>query len=294
MIDTAVVGTPLPARAVTLSVRRMLAFAAGIGDATPALFDDAAPGFVAHPALCVALEWPVVSDPASAAALVPDAAERLRAVHLVQDSSFHQPLRAGTALVTSGSVTGVWRGGAGVRLACTLHTASADGQALVSSRTVAVYRGVSASGADRPPADEAAVPAPEPAGAPPDVETDIPIDAALPHRYSECSGIWNPIHTERRVARAAGLPDIVLHGSATWALAGSVLVTQLAGGDPTRLRRLRGRFAALVFPDSRLTLQAQTRRDALGCHVHFSVLKPTGEAAIADGYAFIADAATPA
>ena len=79
MIDTAIVGLPLASRETRVSARQMLAYAAGIGDTSPAVFDDAAPGFMAHPALCVALEWPVVSDPATTATLVPDAADRMRA-----------------------------------------------------------------------------------------------------------------------------------------------------------------------------------------------------------------------
>ena len=280
------VGLPLPAREAEVTPRLMLAFAAGIGDLSEPVFDDAAPGFMAHPALCVALEWPVVSAPA-VAAMVPDPADRLRAVHLVQDSTFHRPVRAHTRVITSGLVTGAWRGNSGVRSACTLRTADTDGRLLVTSRSMAVYRGVQASGDDRPSNDEAPVPDAPARGTPPDVEAALDIDAALPHRYTECSGIWNPIHTERRVARAAGLPDIVVHGTATWALAGSALVARVAGGDPSRLARLRGRFGALVFPGSRLTLRATVQSEGGDSHVHFTVFTPQGEAAIADGYALV-------
>lgn len=293
MIDTAIVGLPLASRETRVSARQMLAYAAGIGDTSPAVFDDAAPGFMAHPALCVALEWPVVSDPATTATLVPDAADRMRAVHLVQDSTFHRPIRAGDRLVTSGTVNGAWRGAGGTRTACLLRTTDSAGTPVVTTRTVAVYRGVEASGPDSPAANDDPIP-PAPAdGTGHDFELTLETDPALPHRYTECSGIWNPIHTERRVARAAGLPDIVLHGTATWALAGSAIIARLAGGDPGRLRRLRGRFAALVFPGQRLTLRARTRLDAAGCHVHFSVLVPSGESALADGYAVVTGPARP-
>ena len=285
MIDTATVGLPLASRESRITVRQMLAYAAGLGDTSPAVFDDAAPGFVAHPALCVALEWPVISDPATAAALVPEAADRLRAVHLVQDSTFHRPVRAGDRLITSGTVSGVWRGSGGTRTACLLGTFDGAGTPVVTSRTVAVYRGVDACGPDRPANDEAPPPPPPAPGAHRELELDIEVDPALPHRYTECSGIWNPIHTERRVARAAGLPDIVVHGTASWALAGSAIVSQFAGGDPTRLLRLRGRFGALVFPGSTLRLRATARPDDTGCDVHFTVFTPAGDPAVADGYA---------
>ena len=289
MIETSAVGLPLPARDTTITVRRMLAFAAGIGDVSPAVFDDASPAFVAHPALCVSLEWAVIGDPAAQAVLVPDPADRLRAVHLVQDSTFHRPLRAGERVTTSGTVTGVWRGNAGARTACMLRSLDHEGLPVVTSRTVAVYRGVSTEGPDRAPSDEAPVPAAPEAASVEVFEVAIEIDPALPHRYSECAGIWNPIHTERRVARAAGLPDVVVHGTATWALAGTAIVKHVGGGDASRLRRLRGRFGALVFPGSRLLLKARSLRDPNGSHVHFEVTTPSGEAAIAEGYAFLSD-----
>ncbi|RVT51299.1 MaoC/PaaZ C-terminal domain-containing protein [Rubrivivax albus] len=287
MIDSAVVGLHFPRRETTVSTRRMLAYAAGIGDLTPAVFDDSAPDFMAHPALCVSLEWPVVSDPGMAATLVPEAADRLRAMHLIQDSTFHRPIRAGERLATGGTVTGVWRGNSGTRTACTLQTVDAQGAAIVTSRTVALYRGVEATGEDRPPAEEAPLPSAPKASECAGFESVLDIDAALPHRYTECAGIWNPIHTERRVARTAGLPDILVHGTATWAMAGSAIVARCAPGAPGLLRRLRGRFGALVMPRSALRLRASLQHDAEGCHVHFEVLTPAGDAAIADGYALL-------
>jgi acyl dehydratase len=290
MIPTGIVGRSLRAHEARVTPRRMLAFAAGIGDLSTALFDDASEGFVAHPGLCVALEWPVVSDPETLAWSVPVAAERTRAVHLVQDSVFHQPLRAGDRVSTTGTVDGVWRGSSGVRSACTLRTIDAEGRARVSTRTIAVYLGVQADGDDRPAAEDPVLAVPAlPAGAE-SLQIPIPIEPTLPHRYSECTGIWNPIHTERRAARAAGLPDIVVHGTATWALAGSALVGALGDGDATSLRRLRGRFGALVFPGSVLNLRARHHGDERGTHVHFSVHTPNGDAAIADGYALLCTA----
>ena len=285
-ISTASVGLSLGHRDSTLSTRRMLAYAAGIGDLSPKIFDDLDPAFMAHPALCVALEWPLVSDPALLAALVPDPQDRARAVHLVQDSHFHRPLRSGERLRTAGVVTGVWRGSAGVRMATRLQTTAHDGTPVVTSHTVAVYRGVDAIGDDRPPETPPVLPAADsPAGEAQAV--DLVIDRALPHRYTECSGIWNPIHTERRAARAAGLPDGVLHGTATWALAGTEIVRRLAGGDAARLRRLQGRFGALVFPGTTVQLRFRSRPCGEGTEVLFSVLTPEGHPAIADGVALL-------
>jgi acyl dehydratase len=74
----------------------------------------------------------------------------------------------------------------------------------------------------------------------------VPTDRGLCHTYTECARIWNPIHTERAVALRAGLHDIILHGTATWALAARAVLDARAGGDVRRLRRLAGRFRAPV------------------------------------------------
>ncbi len=279
---------PLPGRReITLTTRQMLAYAAGIGDGSPFVFDDLHPDFMAHPALCVALEWPVISDPGGLARIVSDPRALVRAVQSVQDSTFHRPMRSGDQLTTSGRITGIWRGATGVRVASELCTRNSLGEEVVTSQLLAIYRGVQAEGEDQPAAQPATVPAADPACG----ETQsapLPIERALPHRYSECSGIWNPIHTERRAARAAGLPDVVLHGTATWALAGSELIRRLADGKPGRLKRLHGRFAALVFPGTTLRLQYRTRERDRRTEVFFEVLTPEGERAISDGFALLA------
>jgi acyl dehydratase len=106
----------------------------------------------------------------------------------------------------------------------------------------------------------------------------------MPHVYTECASIWNPIHTERAVALAAGLPDIILHGTATWALAGREILRVYGGDDPRRLRRLCGRFRAMVLPGTEITVEHAAARDGA---VHFVVHNHRGEPAIDQGYAVV-------
>ncbi len=121
----------------------------------------------------------------------------------------------------------------------------------------------------------------------------IAIPREMPHVYTECAAIWNPIHTERRVALAAGLPDIILHGTATWALAGQHILRHYADGDSRRLLRLRGRFRAMVVPGTTITLEHWPREPAAtgaepGSVVGFVVRNQDGDEAISDGAAVIA------
>ncbi len=69
-----------------------------------------------------------------------------------------------------------------------------------------------------------------------------------PQRYAEASGDHNPIHTDPDVAKAAGLPGVILHGLCTMAFASNAVVEGICGGDPTRLRRLKTRFSKPVRP----------------------------------------------
>ena len=107
-----------------------------------------------------------------------------------------------------------------------------------------------------------------------------------PHVYTECADIWNPIHTERQVALAAGLPDIILHGTATWALAAREIVRRRCDGDPARLARLHGRFAAMVIPGTKITLDIGATDAGV---VPFVVRNADGDPALARGVAEIPD-----
>jgi acyl dehydratase len=113
------------------------------------------------------------------------------------------------------------------------------------------------------------------------VRVEIPL--AMAHVYSECAQIWNPIHTEKRVAIAAGLPDIILHGTATWAIAGREIVGRYLAGDWGQLSRLHGRFTGMVMLGSALEVRMYLDHPA-GC-VFFSVWNDAGERVISQGVA---------
>lgn len=67
-------------------------------------------------------------------------------------------------------------------------------------------------------------------------------------RYAGASGDFNPIHWNERVAREAGLPDVIAHGMLTMALANR-LVTRWAG-DPGAVMECAVRFTRpVVVPD---------------------------------------------
>jgi acyl dehydratase len=91
----------------------------------------------------------------------------------------------------------------------------------------------------------------------------VTVPAWLAHAYSECARIWNPIHTDIAVARAAGLPGIILHGTATLALAISQVIRH-ADLDPRAVRRVRASFTGMVPLPSRLTVRVLEATEGTG------------------------------
>jgi acyl dehydratase len=114
-----------------------------------------------------------------------------------------------------------------------------------------------------------------------DARYEIPIAKEAAHLYTECARIWNPVHTDRAVALAAGLPDIILHGTATMALAVSKIVDQILDGDPTRVTRLGGRFSAMVLMPSTITLAVHGEHDGV---IGYTVFTEEGRGAVTEGF----------
>jgi acyl dehydratase len=92
----------------------------------------------------------------------------------------------------------------------------------------------------------------------PDATCDLPTrpETALIYRLS---GDPNPLHVDPAVAKAAGFPRPILHGLATFGIAGHAILKSLCGYDPARLKAIAGRFSAPVFPGE--TIRTEMWRD---------------------------------
>ena len=285
-VRSAAVGSAPEEFLLEVTPRLAMAYAVGIDDLNPRYMDDArGEPVLAPPPFCVAAEWPSVLSLRSAVDLGTSVEEAVRGVHILQDSLFHRPVRSGDRLRTRGVLVAVRATRAGAYTLLRVDTVL-DGseEPVVTSFYGSIFRGVEVLGPDREIDSPPEPPKPDP-GAPFDAAVGIATEPRFAHVYSECARIWNPIHTERSVALGAGLPDIIVHGTALWALSSRELVNLCAYGEPERLRRLSGRFAAMVIPGETLELSYSSGPAADG-RVSFVLQNESGAAAISDGFAY--------
>jgi acyl dehydratase len=235
-----IVGVTVGPIAHDVDARWLMAYAAGLGETDARYYDTLAPGGpAAHPLFPVCYEWPAMlalRDRATQEEIA------IRSVHATHDLTLHRPPRAGDTLSTSARVTGLAHRRAGTLMTVRQETVDAEGRPVTTTDYGSVYRDVGFEGEDSGFRPEARGGLEMPAGA---VELHVAASAGLAHVYTECARIWNPIHTDVAVARAAGLPDIILHGTATLALAVSRVLGHLAA-DPRAVRRLSARFTGMV------------------------------------------------
>ena len=258
-ISTSIVGQASPLERVEIDKRWIMAYNAALGavSATP------------HPLFPVCYEWN-----ATRALRISTGLQELNArlVHAQHDVTLHRPPRE-EVLVTRSRVVAAEQRRPGSFVTIRLTAESESGEPVSTSDYGMLYRGVELDGAGRalerredPPRHVCAL---EPVG-------EVPIAAPAAHVYTECARIWNPIHTDPEYARQAGLPGIILHGTATLALSVSKL--------QYKARRVRCRFAGMVLMPSTLTVHASPHLSASGDALAFETRNERGEVVIERGW----------
>ncbi|MFQ5898644.1 MAG: MaoC/PaaZ C-terminal domain-containing protein [Candidatus Methylomirabilia bacterium] len=250
------------------------AFASGIGES------ETIPDVVAHPLFPVCYEWPAlvaVGDQTVSEAIRP------RGVHATHDMTIHRLPRPGDRLSTTATTIGVEPRKPGTYVLTRLRTVDQAGAPVTTTDHGTLYLGVEfdsdlargsgsggsgRSGARRVEAEPGTV----------WWQIQVEVASDLARIYSECSRIWNPIHTDRAAAVQAGLPDVILHGTATLALAVSRILTH-EGESPERVRRIACRFGAMVFMPSTLIVRGARS----GTHCYFHALTEESRPAVNQG-----------
>jgi len=281
VLTTDDVGTRTIAKTTLLSTRIAMAYAAGINDTNPIYFDDLRPGGVAvHPCLAFSLQW--------AARFRPDQQLNARAapfgVHASTDLRMFRPFKTGEAITTQGENIAKRQLKPGVYSVERYRMTASNGDLVAELYYNGITRGATLSTGDRVIEQEPSWPQVDKASVEPIWRKPVLVGLHAGQQYTECARIFNPIHTEPSVAKKAGLPDMILHGSATKAMSLTAIVDGCFGGDANRITRLCGQLRAMVLMGTTITVEAIAEEVSNGQkRVLFRCLNEEGAAAISNG-----------
>jgi len=282
-LDSSLVGSKVESIATEVDARWAMAYAASLGDFSPCYFDTSQPaGIVAHPMFAVCVEWPAAGAIRQSARATLSQDEAVRGVHATHLTIIHRLVHPPEHLITSAEVIGVERRKPGAYEVAKFDTVDDKGAPVCTTYYGSLYRKVDVKGPDRP-AEIPDLPKLTHLG-PPMRDVRIPISAGAAHIYTECARIWNPIHTDIAISTKAGLPGLILHGTATLAMAVSRIIEGEVHGDPVRVAQISGRFGAMVLMPSEVLVRIDAHEKCDGGEaVFFEVVSAEGGRAIRNG-----------
>lgn len=281
-IPADIVGTSAGPRVQHLDARWLMAHAAALGETAAEHFDTTrAGGVLAHPLFPVCYEWPLAVDLRGKTLSDEIAA---RGVHATHDLTIHRRPCAGDRLSITAAITAVEPRPPGAYVVMRFETLDADGRPVTTTDYGSLYLGVECEGMPRHPSPRPSPRRGEGDRGAPTWAAEVPIQANFAHVYTECARIWNPIHTDRAVALAAGLPDIILHGTATLALAVSEVLRREPEGPVLSVARISCRFGGMVRLPSTLRVEGwEAAVTDAGRAVAFQALGADGRPAVREG-----------
>jgi acyl dehydratase len=283
-LDSSLIGTRVGPVEAEVDARWTMAYAAGLGDMLDCYIGTRRPaGIVAHPLFPVCFEWPAAGAIRAKLRATMEAGEPARGVHATHRTILHRPIRPPMRLRTTAEVLSIERRSAGAYEVVRFETVDDGGAPVCTTYYGSLYRKVEVNGADHPAQIQ---PPPTPSVVPQKLRAEVstPIAANAAHVYTECARIWNPIHTDLAVAAGAGLPDLILHGTATLALAVSAIVKREAANNPEKVSEISGRFGAMVLMPSEVNVRLLAReKTERGDAVFFEAINSDGGRAIRDG-----------
>ena len=112
-------------------------------------------------------------------------------------------------------------------------------------------------------------------------QLEIQTDKDQQLKFAEVSGDHNFIHTNRFIAKIAGLPGMIMHGACVLAMICSAMVEYQLKNDPGKLKSISGRFSKPVIPGEQLILKGYTRKEPNS--ICFNVINPAGGVVFKNG-----------
>jgi acyl dehydratase len=291
--DSRLVGTTLGPFEYEIDQFWAMAYAAGLGDANPRYVDSLKSGhLIAHPVFPVGLALRAMGQMDRLffeAGLTRQ--ESIRRVHATQDMIFHRPIRPPEKLKVSTTLAAMERRNPGAYVVTRYDVSDASDAPVATINWGRIFRGVEMAGPDRCAGEIPKPPSLRNLPSAPRASIAMPIAATAAIVYTACARPGHSVnfHTDTTEAKRSGLPAPILMGVATLAMCVSRIVDAEAQGDPERVSRVYGRFGAMVFMPSEVTLRLISReKHDSGDALFFEALSSEGGRAIRDGVVVLA------
>ncbi len=171
-----------------------------------------------------------------------------RVLHGGQYIELHRPVPVSGRGTLTSSLAALYDKGKAAVLVLRSEAADADGP-LWTCDTEVFARGEGGFGGERGVSSQVALPERDA-----DWVREIPVrhDQALLYRLS---GDWNPLHADPDFAKLGGFDRPILHGLCTYGTTLKAVVDTVLGGDASRVRSYRTRFAGVFFPGETLRVR---------------------------------------
>jgi acyl dehydratase len=205
-------------------------------------------------------------------------------LHGEQDFHFHAPILPDTTLSTRAAPIGLQPRSSGVTVVVKTETHDQSDQLLNEQYWTTFVRGATHDegvGEGAPPhAFDESLRSREP-----DASVSQTFDTDQTFRYAEASGDPMPIHLDDDLAKAMGLPGIIIHGLCTMAFTSVAAIQHACADDPTRLSRLAVRFAKTLQPGQTITTNIWSLPPAGEGTYAYETTSEDGAVVIKDGVA---------
>jgi acyl dehydratase len=236
------------------TVRDTILYALGVGVAIDRPNDPDALRFVYEDGLLTLPTMPVIlAHPGFWARDPQYGLEWRKVVHGEQSTEIHAPLPVEGAVRGVTVIDAVYDKGADKGAVVCMRRdlfSEETGDLLATVRQTSFHRGDGGFGGN---SEGAPVPHAIPDRAP-DHIVQMPTrpEQALIYRLS---GDYNPLHADPEAARQVGFPNPILHGLATYGIAGRAVLQTLCGNRPERFKRFDARFSKPVYPGEALQVE---------------------------------------
>jgi acyl dehydratase len=286
-IHSDLVDTPLKPVTRTIDWPEIMHYAASVDDNNPYYFDDErAEGIVAPPLFSIIANWPVIKNINDQIDSKDFPLEVLvTIVHYTEHLKIYRLIKPGDKITITGKISAILPHRAGTHTIIHLETRDKESELVTEEYVGGLLRGVECIGGGKGEENLPQVIQHE-TSSEPLWQEHIHIDALKSYIYEVCTDTTIvPIHTSKQFARMVGLPDIILQGTATLALAVKTITDKELGRDPFRIKEIAGKFTGMVVPNTDVILHLNDKVQKKDFeHYFFDVFNNENRKAISQGY----------